>query len=190
MRGERVECLQSIWASEAHDPTLGRRCSSFTPSVDDPPQDRRLPQRTRVRLCRTWFRFSSSSTHSRVRPPSALHPAPLAPLIVSAPSRASWCRSMVLKYLEAARLSRGHSAGITALAFSPRGTYIASAGLDGKVCVWRSNDYDLIHVISRAGDIPVLSVAWLSSAEDRLICGLKDGGIVCCHMGKASDACR
>ncbi|RPD81759.1 WD40 repeat-like protein [Lentinus tigrinus ALCF2SS1-7] len=85
---------------------------------------------------------------------------------------------MVLRYLETVRLSRGHSSGITALAFSLKGQFLASAGLDGKVCIWRADDFRLLHVITRSEDIAVLSLAWLGPNEDTLICGLKDGNIV------------
>ncbi|TFK80423.1 WD40 repeat-like protein [Polyporus arcularius HHB13444] len=85
---------------------------------------------------------------------------------------------MVLRYLESACLSRGHTGGITALAFSPAGKFLASAGLEGKVCIWRADDFRLLHVVSRSGGIAVLSLAWLSPNEETLICGLKDGNIV------------
>ncbi|KAI0659233.1 WD40-repeat-containing domain protein [Cubamyces menziesii] len=62
---------------------------------------------------------------------------------------------MVLRYLETARLTRGHSSGVSALAFSACGTYLASGGLDGKA-----------------------SLTWEDSGENTVICGLQDGTIV------------
>ncbi|KAI0655862.1 WD40-repeat-containing domain protein [Cubamyces menziesii] len=83
---------------------------------------------------------------------------------------------MVLRYLEAMRLTRGHSSGVSALAFSPGGTYLASAGLDGKACIWNPSDGRLLHVFSNA--VPILTLTWDSPGEDTVICGLQDGTIV------------
>ncbi len=95
---------------------------------------------------------------------------------------------MVLRYLETACLSRGHTSGITALAFSSKGQFLASAGLDGRVCIWRTDDYRLRHVVSHSGEIAVLSLVWIGPNEDRLICGLKDGKIVTVVVSEVSIA--
>ncbi|KAI0827479.1 WD40-repeat-containing domain protein [Trametes gibbosa] len=88
---------------------------------------------------------------------------------------------MVLRYLESTRLNHGHSSGVTALAFSARATHIASAGLDGKVCIWNPLDGRLLHVFS--SPVPVLSLTWVKPSEDTVICGLQDGTVVSLVIG-------
>lgn len=83
---------------------------------------------------------------------------------------------MVLRYLESLRMGRGHTSGVSALAFSPRGTYLASVALDGKVCVWNPSDGGLLHVFHSA--VPILSLTWTAPSEDTVICGLQDGTVV------------
>ncbi|KAI0652982.1 WD40-repeat-containing domain protein [Cubamyces menziesii] len=83
---------------------------------------------------------------------------------------------MVLRYLETARLTRGHSSGVSALAFSACGTYLASGGLDGKACIWKTAESRLLHVFSNT--VPILALTWEDSGENTVICGLQDGTIV------------
>ncbi|KAI0364053.1 WD40 repeat-like protein [Pilatotrama ljubarskyi] len=59
----------------------------------------------------------------------------------------------------------------------PRGSFLASAALDGKACIWSLPDACLLHVFS--GSIPILSIAWKDNGEDTIICGLEDGTVVC-----------
>ncbi|KAI0715887.1 WD40-repeat-containing domain protein [Cerioporus squamosus] len=67
----------------------------------------------------------------------------------------------------------GHTGGVAALAFSPNGLFIASAGLDAKVCIWNVSDGTLLHVF--AGASPVLSLVWVK--DGLLLCGAEDGSI-------------
>ena len=68
---------------------------------------------------------------------------------------------------------QGHTGGVAALAFSPDGASVASAGLDAKVCIWNITDGTLLHVF--AGASPVLSLTWVKDGV--LLCGAEDGSI-------------
>lgn len=88
---------------------------------------------------------------------------------------------MVLQYEETCTLTDGHDKGITRVTFSPKGTWIATAGLDGRVVIWETKSAALKYVF--AGTSPVLSLIWLPRGEELLICGLADGNIVCLDIG-------
>lgn len=70
-------------------------------------------------------------------------------------------------------LAKGHTAGVAAVAFSPNGAALASAGLDGKVCIWDISNGLLQHVFIGSGSI--LSLAW--AQDGLLLCGVEDGSI-------------
>ncbi|RDX44266.1 WD40 repeat-like protein [Lentinus brumalis] len=79
------------------------------------------------------------------------------------------------KYAKKATLVNGHTSGITALAFSPGGTYLASAALDGFVCIW---DVDACKLLYRyEGNSVVLSLAWAPSRENTVLFGTRNGHI-------------
>ena len=80
-----------------------------------------------------------------------------------------------LAYEQFARVDNGHTDAIAALSFSPKGTYLATAGLDSKLCVWRVTDQTIYHTYAPGS--PVLSVCWMPGREDRLVCGMQDGAI-------------
>ncbi len=79
------------------------------------------------------------------------------------------------KYAKQATLVNGHTSGITALAFSPGGTYLASAALDGCVCIWDVEASRLLHRYE--GDSAVLCLAWVPSGEATVIFGTRKGNI-------------
>lgn len=83
--------------------------------------------------------------------------------------------STALRYKILARLSDGHTGGVAAVAFSPNGTHLATAGLDSKVCIWTVSDQNLLHICR--GSVPALSLIWLQNQEDTLLCGTEDGAI-------------
>ncbi|KAL1938897.1 hypothetical protein VTO73DRAFT_11277 [Trametes versicolor] len=68
----------------------------------------------------------------------------------------------------------GHRNAVTAVEFSPNGRQLASAGLDGRVCIWDVKAGTLLYVFS--GQSAILSLLWLES-DERLICGMEDGTI-------------
>ena len=88
-----------------------------------------------------------------------------------------------LRYVVFAALD-GHTSGITAVAFSPNGLYLATAGLDSRLCVWRVADKTPYH--SYAGSTPILSLAWLPDEHSTLICGMKDGSIMTLELDQVS----
>ncbi|KAH9847484.1 WD40-repeat-containing domain protein [Lenzites betulinus] len=83
---------------------------------------------------------------------------------------------MPLQYQQHLRLlhREGHRDAVTTVAFSPSGSFLASGGLDGRVCVWEIGSGKLLHVF--AGKSPVLSVVWLD-LDERMVCGMQDGTI-------------
>lgn len=88
------------------------------------------------------------------------------------------------KYQRILGLSNEHTKGIASVAFSPEGSYIATAGLDGKVCWWRMEDGELLYVWT--GNSAILSLAWVPGREDSIICGLQDGNV---GMLQATSVC-
>ncbi|OJT15121.1 Spindle pole body-associated protein sad1 [Trametes pubescens] len=84
---------------------------------------------------------------------------------------------MVLRYVQIHRLGRGRITGITAVAFSPNGKYLASAALDGRARIWDAEDGQLLHMFSST--VPMLSLTWSENGNDTIMCGLNDGTICC-----------
>ncbi len=76
-------------------------------------------------------------------------------------------------YAQTAHLSEGHSKGITAVAFNGEGTYLATASLDGTVCLWNTSTWGLVDTY-RSGKA-VVSLTWF--ANNALVCGLEDGNM-------------
>ncbi|KAJ8463966.1 hypothetical protein ONZ51_g9904 [Trametes cubensis] len=84
---------------------------------------------------------------------------------------------MVLRYVECNRLCYDQPTGVTCLAFSPCGKYLATGALNGNACIWSISDGRLLHVLS--GAIPMLSIAWDESCSNTVMCGLQDGTVAC-----------
>ena len=82
---------------------------------------------------------------------------------------------MTLQYQELHQISEGHTDGITTVAFSPKGNYMATSGLDGRICVWGLGNGALLHLLK--GPSAAVSLVWVPPEEDTLICGLADGSI-------------
>lgn len=79
------------------------------------------------------------------------------------------------QYQQKVVLEEGHARGITAVAFSRDGMYLATAGLDGRVCIWNADSGKLLH--KYVGSSAVLSLAWVPSGEEALLFGSQDGNI-------------
>ncbi len=91
------------------------------------------------------------------------------------------------KYQKLLSLPNEHTEGITSVAFSPCGAYIVTAGLDGKLCWWRTDDGRLLYVWT--GNSAVLSLAWIPGREDCIICGLQDGNVAMLKVTSVSLHC-
>ncbi|RPD60320.1 WD40 repeat-like protein [Lentinus tigrinus ALCF2SS1-6] len=76
-----------------------------------------------------------------------------------------------IPYTQTAHLTDGHSKGVTALAFNSDGSLLATAGLDGTLCIWNTSTWTLSDVYYAKN--PIVSVAWYTA--NALICGLEDG---------------
>ncbi|RPD67767.1 WD40 repeat-like protein [Lentinus tigrinus ALCF2SS1-7] len=77
-------------------------------------------------------------------------------------------------------MSNGHTKGITNVVFSPSGTYLATGGLDGRICIWDVDSGRLCYVYT--GPSEVLELVWPSS-DPGLMCGLGDGHIAWMSFG-------
>ncbi|KAI0702554.1 WD40-repeat-containing domain protein [Earliella scabrosa] len=75
------------------------------------------------------------------------------------------------RYTQTAHLTDGHSGGITAVVFNPDGSFLATAGLDGTVCIWDTKTWLLLDVYRSKAK--VTSLAWFD--DEALVCGLADG---------------
>lgn len=71
--------------------------------------------------------------------------------------------------------SQDHAIGVSSIAFSSQGTYFATAGLDGKVCIWEVDGFNLRHVYK--SNTPIISVVWLPDREDSILIGYQDGNV-------------
>ncbi|KAH9909426.1 WD40-repeat-containing domain protein [Epithele typhae] len=69
----------------------------------------------------------------------------------------------------------GHSDAVIAVTFSQNGDLVASGGLDGRVCVWSVADGTLRYVFS--GKSAILSLLWLDTSNDQMVCGMENGTI-------------
>lgn len=76
-----------------------------------------------------------------------------------------------MKYTQTAQLTGEHSKGITSLVFNASGSFLASASLDGAVCIWDTKTWLLLDVYN--SKTPISSIRW--ATEDSLVCGLSDG---------------
>ncbi|KAI0644317.1 WD40-repeat-containing domain protein [Trametes meyenii] len=79
------------------------------------------------------------------------------------------------QYRKLLEIKEGHLGGVTAIAFSPLGNYIATAGCDSKVCIWKVAGDQPLHTLS--GRSRTLSLAWVPHREDTLLCGMQDGTV-------------
>ncbi|KAI0643028.1 WD40-repeat-containing domain protein [Trametes meyenii] len=58
----------------------------------------------------------------------------------------------------------------------PDGTYLATGGMDGKLCLWYLETGELAHQYKTATS-SVLSLAWTEVAPDTILCGLQNGSV-------------
>ena len=83
---------------------------------------------------------------------------------------------------EPTRLYGGHYATITAITISPHATYLATAALDGKICIWETATHKLLYEYTSSSS--ALSIAWVPTREDGVVCGLMNGYVVSLSFSK------
>ncbi|KAI8969517.1 WD40-repeat-containing domain protein [Trametes punicea] len=90
---------------------------------------------------------------------------------------------MALRYEEYARLERaGHVGGVSAIAFSPFGTYIATAGIDDCIVyIWHVDGHKLLHTLKFSSAI--LCFQWFPDSEHGLLFGTRGGLISSATLG-------
>lgn len=91
---------------------------------------------------------------------------------------------MFRDYTEFARLQAGHTATITAIAISPHASYLATAAIDNKICIWELSSSKILHEYH--GNSYVLSLAWIPNREDQLVCGMNDGYVISLSFSQVS----
>lgn len=89
-----------------------------------------------------------------------------------------------MRYDKAATLGAGTIRGVTVVAFSPDGLYVAAAGRDSVLRIWRISDSRMLHTFITAS--PIFSLLWLSDAENSIVCGMEDGALSTVQVGKVS----
>lgn len=75
--------------------------------------------------------------------------------------RGSWNNSF--------NLDGEHTTEVSAVAFSPCGKFIASAGLDMRVCVWALQSKEVISSYQLAKDVNIVSLAWSQDGSEVLL---------------------
>ncbi len=89
---------------------------------------------------------SSSCSGRETRPPT---PSPVtSPVVAASTPPAATTASPVASAETRKNPSAGHSKGVTAVAFTPDGKRVVSAGFDGEVLIWEAVQGDLLHVLS------------------------------------------
>ena len=84
---------------------------------------------------------------------------------------------MPLCYKQAQHLEHEHKATVTTLIFSPKGSFLAVASLDGTLSIWSTISWKVMYMVAASG-MACLSILWMSNMEDQLLCGLANGVVV------------
>ncbi|KAI5991023.1 quinon protein alcohol dehydrogenase-like superfamily [Pisolithus marmoratus] len=67
---------------------------------------------------------------------------------------------------------------VTALAFSPKGSYLAAGHLDGTLLICSAFSGEMLHEVYVAGGVSLLSILWIANDERQLLCGLGNGVVI------------
>ncbi len=95
---------------------------------------------------------------------------------------------MSREYAEFGRLAGGHNGVVTAITFSPRATYLATAATDNKICVWEVASRKLLHEYT--GSNHALCLTWMPTGESHLLCGMSDGYVISLSFSQVSFAAQ
>lgn len=87
-------------------------------------------------------------------------------------------KGMSRDYSELALLPGEHNGAVTAISFSPRAKYLATAATDNRICIWEVASRKLMSRYH--GSSYALCLAWMPTSEDpsHLLCGMLDGYVV------------
>ncbi|KAI0363409.1 WD40 repeat-like protein [Pilatotrama ljubarskyi] len=80
---------------------------------------------------------------------------------------------MSREYIQHALLQGAHRGAITAVAIRPGDSRVATASLDGDVCIWEISSQKVLYAYR--GGMPVLALRWDDRGEHRLLCGMDNG---------------
>ena len=83
-----------------------------------------------------------------------------------------------LRYKLAQQLDCGRGSTVTALAFSPRGSYLAAGNLNGTLSICSTSSGKTLHEVQVAGGVSLLSIVWIAHDERQLLCGLGNGVVI------------
>ena len=83
---------------------------------------------------------------------------------------------MALEFHGKYQLASTHDSTITCVAFSGKGDYIASGGLDWKLLIFSSADGQLHYSVTTPS--PIKSLIWLPGSEQVLVCACHNGILI------------
>lgn len=83
-----------------------------------------------------------------------------------------------LRYELTRKLDCDRRSTVTALAFSPKGSYLAAGHLDGTLLICSAFSGETLHEVYVAGGVSLLSILWIANDERQLLCGLGNGVVI------------
>ncbi|KIK27029.1 hypothetical protein PISMIDRAFT_93730 [Pisolithus microcarpus 441] len=86
--------------------------------------------------------------------------------------------STPLRYELTKKLEYDRRSTVTALAFSPKGSYLAAGSLDGTLSICSTSSGETLYQVHVAGGISLLSILWTAPDERQLLCGLGNGVVI------------
>ncbi|KAI5989697.1 WD40-repeat-containing domain protein [Pisolithus albus] len=72
----------------------------------------------------------------------------------------------------------GRRSTVTAIAFSPKGSYLAASNLDGTLSICSTSSGETLYEVHVSGGVSLLSVLWTAHDESQLLCGLGNGVVI------------
>ena len=98
------------------------------------------------------------------------------PIAKPATSSSDFLFSMAVQFRGIYQLTSTHDCAITCVAFSDKGDFIASGGLDRKLQIFSMADGRLHYSVITPS--PVKSLIWLSGSEQMLVCACNSGILI------------
>jgi WD40 repeat protein len=85
-----------------------------------------------------------------------------------------------LVYKRRHQLAGEHSDSITVLSFNPSGAFLASGGIDGRLCLWSTKSGKSVYVVK--GEVGFLCISWID--DESLFAGMEDGVLLLVRITK------